>query len=271
MEARSANGGVTVAVESYGVRLDIRVGDPSLVPALAPILPPGWREADDSPADVELALERDAEARFSVLFDSELVTAPVDLDVALVVLEERIRGTVAVRAPNLVFVHAGVVAVDGRGLVLPAASFAGKTTLVAALVRAGATYYSDEFAVLDHEARVHPYPKPLSIRGRRGEPVTEVRASDLGGATGDESVPVSLVALTGYVPGAEWDPRLVEPGEAALGLLAHAVPARKRPAEALRAVRAVAASCACVRSDRGEADPAAEALLALLAERPVRT
>jgi hypothetical protein len=31
---------------------------------------------------------------------------------------------------------------------------------VAELVRAGATYYSDEFAVLDSRGRVHPFPRP---------------------------------------------------------------------------------------------------------------
>ena len=64
---------------------------------------------------------------------------------------------VANYAPDRVFVHAGVVAWRGRALVLPGTSFAGKTTLVAELVRAGAIYYSDEYAVLDEQGRVHPY------------------------------------------------------------------------------------------------------------------
>jgi hypothetical protein len=42
-------------------------------------------------------------------------------------------------------------------MVLPGKSFAGKTTLVAALVRAGAEYWSDEYAVLDANGDVHPY------------------------------------------------------------------------------------------------------------------
>ena len=63
------------------------------------------------------------------------------------------------------FVHAGVVAVDGRALLLPGGSFTGKTTLVAALLRAGAQYGSDEYAVLDEAGLVLPaYPRPLSIR-----------------------------------------------------------------------------------------------------------
>jgi hypothetical protein len=34
-------------------------------------------------------------------------------------------------------------------------SYSGKTTLVSELIRAGATYYSDEYAVIDERGRVH--------------------------------------------------------------------------------------------------------------------
>ena len=37
----------------------------------------------------------------------------------------------------------------GRAIVIPGRTFSGKSTLVAELVRAGATYYSDEYAVED--------------------------------------------------------------------------------------------------------------------------
>ena len=75
---------------------------------------------------------------------------------------------VANYAPDRVFVHAGVVGWKGRALVLPGTSFAGKTTLVAELVRAGATYYSDEYAVVDEQGRVHPYPRDLQMRDAGG-------------------------------------------------------------------------------------------------------
>ena len=58
-----------------------------------------------------------------------------------------------------VFVHAGVVGWKGHAIVIPGRSRSGKTTLVAELVKAGAEYYSDEFAVLDAEGRVHPFPE----------------------------------------------------------------------------------------------------------------
>jgi hypothetical protein len=60
--------------------------------------------------------------------------------------------------------HAGAVAVDGRGVIVPGASGAGKSTLVAGLVAAGADYLSDEVAVVDPRGdRLHPFPRPLVL------------------------------------------------------------------------------------------------------------
>src|SRR4029077_6709070 len=87
---------------------------------------------------------------------------------------------VAERAPDHLFVHAGVVGWDGGAIVMPGASFAGKTTLVQAWLGAGATYYSDEFAVLDRTGRVHPFTRPLSIRDRATASTRRVPVAALG-------------------------------------------------------------------------------------------
>jgi hypothetical protein len=58
------------------------------------------------------------------------------------------------RTGSYLLVHAGAVSSPfGDGLVLPGSSGAGKTTLVAALVRAGFGYLSDETAPLDPVSR----------------------------------------------------------------------------------------------------------------------
>ncbi len=258
--------GTELRLESYGVRIDIRVQDPELLPKVVPLLPPGWHETSDpdSFADAKFTLFREGDWRYVVGDGAKSLSRAVDLDVALAFLEWRIRGRIAVWATDRIFVHAGVVARNGRALLIPGLSFSGKTTLVAALVRAGAVYYSDEFAVLDADGLVHPYPKPLSLRPPDGAPTEELTAEMLGGTTGTEAIPVALVAVTTYVPDATWDLSPVSAGEGALALLSHAVPAQERPAEALRAVRRVAEGAKIVRSDRGEADLTAAALLQLL-------
>lgn len=73
------------------------------------------------------------------------------------------RGAVT-QTSRLVRVHASVAERDGLAVVLPAAMEAGKTTLVAALVRDGFSYLSDEVAAIDPETgEVVAYPKPLGL------------------------------------------------------------------------------------------------------------
>lgn len=134
------------------------------------------------------ALRRDGSDGFDVLRDRAVLTGSVQREVALGVLDAQIRAEVALRAPDAIFVHAGVVAHRDPAIVIPGSSFTGKTTLVAALVRAGATYFSDEFAVLDERGCLAPYAKPLSLRppGQRRE--IDNPASALGGAVGESSV-----------------------------------------------------------------------------------
>jgi hypothetical protein len=83
--------------------------------------------------------------------------------------------------------HAGVVRHPGGAVVaLPGESGAGKSTLVAALVRAGWDYVSDEALGLTPDLGVVGYPKPLSLdgtsRGLVGLPAdgpADVRAGSL--------------------------------------------------------------------------------------------
>lgn len=63
------------------------------------------------------------------------------------------------------YIHAGVVEIGGRGHLLVGLPGAGKTSVVAILVRGGAGYLSDEVAVLDPEAgTVHPFALPLAVK-----------------------------------------------------------------------------------------------------------
>jgi hypothetical protein len=60
-------------------------------------------------------------------------------------------------------VHAGVVAHADEAIAFPGESGLGKSTAVAACVRAGYDYVSDEALVLESDAQVRPYPRPVSL------------------------------------------------------------------------------------------------------------
>jgi hypothetical protein len=89
----------------------------------------------------------------------------------------------------------------------------------------------------------------------------------LGGSTGDQPLPVHAVVVTTFRPGSEWAPKPLTTGEGALQLLAHAIPARDRPTETVRAVTRAARNAILLVGDRGEADNVAPLLLAALEAR----
>jgi hypothetical protein len=253
------DGGMSrIVVTSHGVTVEVAVDDPKMLTGVVSVLPPGWEEGDLSRVTARLALTRDGEVRV----DDEPVRAGLNETSAPSAVDAVLRSIVAQNAPNHVFVHAGVVAHAGRAIVLPGASWSGKTTLVAALVRAGATYFSDEFAVLDSEGRVHPYPKPLSVRPPGAWAQVDVPAEELG-AVGSAPADVAMVACTSFRRGES----VIHPGTAgggALALLSHAVAAKTRSAAVLEAVRAAAIDAAYLEGPRGEAEPTARALLSLI-------
>ena len=94
----------------------------------------------------------------------------------------------------------------GRAILLPAPSRSGKSRLVDALVRAGAIYYSDEFAPIDRTGHVHAFPQALQLRHDNGT-VCRVAATALG--TGDRPpLPIGAIVSTRFVQDASWMPEL---------------------------------------------------------------
>jgi hypothetical protein len=183
-----------------------------------------------------------------------------DIETLLSGLESDLHFQIAQHARTGLFVHAGVVGWNDQAIIIPGRSRTGKSSLVAALVRAGATYYSDEYAVLDRAGRVHPYPKPLSLRNGNGDGVkTPVEA--LGGRTGSTALTVGLIVSTYYQPGARWRPRVITAGQAAMALVDNTVLATARPQLMLETMTRAASGALALKGPRGEADRVAAALL----------
>jgi hypothetical protein len=255
-------------VRACGWSVGVRVNEPALLAQLAACLPPGWRPAVSPDVDAVYSLwaarpRGGATGRNRVYAGSERRASTPDLGHALAVLESEIRLGLALGARGRTFVHAGAVGWRGRAILVPGRSRSGKTTLVAELVRQGALYLSDEFAVLDARGRVHPFTKPLSIRGAGGCDAHARRQTveDLGGRSARRPLPVGLVAFTEYHEAAAWEPVPLSAGAAVLELLAHTVPARLRPAESLHALARATSRAALLKGPRGDAAEAAARLL----------
>ena len=256
---------------SYGVRIGIRVSKPEVLERLPEHLPPGWKASRTPVVDAMYSIKIGGRVsshvrRYHLLYSGVARPArTMDLDKVLEVLESDLRLEVASAARRRVFVHAGVVSWRGRAIVIPGRSFSGKTTLVAELLRAGATYYSDEFAVFDDRGRVHPYPKLLSMREQNGTRARNLPAEALGSLQGKKPLPVDLVVLPQYRPGARWRPTRLSPGRAMLELMANTVPVRRRPEASLATLQQIVSDTLILKGVRGEASEMAESLLTRVA------
>lgn len=252
-----------IAFEAFGVRVQISVSPPDGIARMRSLLPPGWRPCPSSNVQKRFAIRPDAAGNYVLFRDERPFISHLDIDLAFELLEAQVRAYIALHAPDRIFVHAGVVAYGGHAMVIPGLSFSGKTTLVAALIRAGATYYSDEYAPLDEHGRVHPYPKPLSLRDHR-QVQHDHDIESLGGVAGEQPLPIRLVVATTYSPGALWAPRRLSAGEGVLALLSHTVPAQTRAEQVMRYLTRSVPGATLIESPRGEADELAPLLLSAL-------
>jgi len=258
-----------LAFTAYGVSVGVRVSDRSVLERVRALLPPGWKPVGKPTVRRLYSLivggptHRSGVHRFNILYsDGARLLRTHDLEETLGQLELDLELYIADRAPRRTFVHAGVVGWNGQAIVIPGRSFSGKSSLVKALVKAGASYYSDEFAVLDERGRVHPYPMPLAIRpGRDGGPLMKYRAEELGGVAGVRPLPVGLVLFTRFVGGTRFRPRPLSAGRAVLELLAHTLPARRRPGRVLDALTQAVAQASVLRGTRGEAEETVRQIL----------
>lgn len=253
-----------IALESDGVRIAVTADTRDIADRLPEVLPPEFVEVEADTVSESFGIVADLNGTYTYTRSDSPVSSDLDVEFALTLIQTQIRLYIGLNAPNRFFIHAGVVAVNGRAIVLPGRSFSGKTTLVAAFLRRGATYLSDEFAVFDQGGLVHPYLTKLSVR--ESEDVRRsVEATELGSSNGTEALPVAAIVLTSYQPGSEWRPTELSRGQAALGLLDNTVAAIERPDELLPLCRRITDGPLLLSSERGDTEPVVTDLLSRLA------
>ncbi|MCW5849473.1 MAG: hypothetical protein KIT87_05295 [Anaerolineae bacterium] len=256
-----------VRLAAYGVHVAVRLLPGLDATDLHPYLPPGWRASTRATFHGCYALAAapptvPAPDRYVLYGPGGEVARAATPDVLLRVLESDLRLFIAERAAGRVFVHAGVVGWGGHAVVMPGRSYAGKTTLVAALVQAGAVYFSDEYAVLDRHGLVHPYPKPLSVRDTVTGEQREVTVEALGGQAGSGPLKMGLALVGGFAQDAVWAPTPMTAGEVLLALADNAIAIRRAPRRVLAALTRAVAGAEGWQGTRGEAGPVVEAVRA---------
>jgi hypothetical protein len=261
----------------FGVRVEVRIEDPSLVERILTCLPPG--RSTDTSARIDRTyeilrtapgwsakIESGSHAGEHYLFaDRSLVWQSTAVDALCERFQSDLQRFLAVRARTHAIVHAGVVGWQGRAIVIPGRSSSGKTTAVEALIREGAEYYSDEYAVLDPDGLASPFPRPLWIRRSERLRQQAGASEDFGAVTGRPPLPVRSIVVTEYQRGAAWQPRRLTPGQTVLALLSNAPAARHQPGYLLRTFAATARRAVAWSGPRGDAIQFARDLLNQLA------
>jgi hypothetical protein len=243
-------------LSTFGVGVEVRGVDASALGRIP--VDRSWR--GDEVEGPSVAVVEDG-SEFLVRRDGDVVVRVASREQAERFAVDEIEHAVAERSP-FVFLHAGAVTIGGTVVVIPGSSRSGKSTLVRALLAAGATYLSDEYAVLDGDGRVLPYPRPLSLRVGVDE-VERVTAAELGAPTGVGPSTVGAVLVVRFASlGVVRPLRRLGRGEAVLAMVEHAVAAQSRPTDVLAAVGAVAERADVLHGVRGEAAALAARLIA---------
>jgi hypothetical protein len=255
---------------AFGVLVGVRVNVPGVLPRLVPLLPPGWKKSRTAVVQRLYSLmvgdrcERPGIRRLHVLY-ADIVRAAraTVLDQVLEALETDLHRYTAEASHKMTFLHAGVVGWQGRAIVIPGRTLSGKTTLVRELLRLGASYYSDEFAVIDDAGLVHPFARPLGIREKGSYAQSKCTAEALGAATGVRPLPIGAVVIGEYKKGARWRPTALSQGQGSLELMANSVAIRNQPRQTLARIHKLARQAVFFKSARGEAREEAASILSL--------
>src|SRR5437773_2021065 len=196
---------VGFTASSFGVKVGVRTNRADLLPRMMEYLPPGSRIVKNSFVDLLYSLRvADAPRRkgmrtFHLLYEEFVqIGRTEDLEELLGNFGQSVEYFVPQMAPRLLFVHAGVVGWNNRAILVPGRSLSGKSRMVHALVQSGASYYSDEFAVIDHQGLVYPYARPISFREDRETLQTSVSVQEIGGRIGKRPIPVGAVLSLTY-------------------------------------------------------------------------
>jgi hypothetical protein len=257
-----------LSFRAFGLAIGIRVNDQGLLKAVAPYLPPDLKPisapalkriysviAGGPPRDTHIR-------RLHVLYgDVERLARTAEFGDLLHILRSDVNLYIAEHAPRRLFVHAGAVGWKGRAIVIPGPGLSGKTSLAQEFLRAGATYYSDEFAVLDPRGLVHPFASPLCIKSANSERQEMRPAEEFGSSIGIRPLPIACVLATHYRPRARWKPKEISKGLAVLVLVANTVGARKKPSRTLATLSSAVVTARVLKGCRGEAREVVDSVL----------
>lgn len=253
-------------IESFGVRIGFASNSSALLEDVKKSLSfrfPGYF-SETSPTEIKhyFVIVETPGGKVTAYKNKKLIFARTNREDALQLLDSEIRITIAISAKEKVFIHAGAVNWKDRAIIFPASSFSGKTSLALALMRRGALYYSDEYAVLNKNGWVEPFAKPLSIRGEIDKySQVDYKPESLGGKVGTKEIPLGLVLITKYRKYGKWNPQVLTRAKGIIEMIKSSVSIRYNPSFTIDVLKTAADQAIFVKSNRPDAERVADLIL----------
>lgn len=213
-------------------------------------------------SDIEICLE-ETSGGFRVLLNREHVASASTPRDAVLAVVKALDDVLVSQLKGFRAVHAGAVLIDGRALLLPGSSHAGKSSLVAELLRRGAAYFSDEYALIDLRGMVHSYPRPLLLRN--GSPRQSlVHPEELNATIVADPAPVGWIIAVDYVPDELWNIGRISQAEALMLLLSNTPHEMSEHPEMVDSFLRIAETADCYQGTRGDVVDAASQIFELV-------
>jgi hypothetical protein len=253
----------TFGIEAFGTHIAVIADcEQALATLERYLLPPLPRISSDI-ATAEIVVRVVSDGTSFQIFCGDFVELAPDLRALAVKSVRLLDEAIVKRLTNLTAVHAGAVELCGQALLLPGGSHAGKSALVAELLRRGALYLSDEYALIDAVGRAHPYPRPLLLRNGSPEQIPCL-PDELDAKVGRLPVPVGWILALEYDPAAHWRISAVPQSEALLILLRNTPHALADTPRIVAPLKRASATSTCYTGTRERAADAAEHILRII-------
>jgi len=255
-------------LSAFGAVVEIACPDRAAWEQCMAALPGYWRRTENRRSDVRFAVESCVggpaeESRFRFRENGKPLGSAITGEAVRHRLVQRMDYHLGAYARDCAFLHSGIVVHDGRAILIPGLSRAGKSTLTAALVQAGAAYVSDDMAVIDRDGRAHFLSRAITLRDDVTK-VFDLPAAVYAAGLHQGTAPVGAILLLNYREGeAALDLHPLSKGETVLRLLANSMNGRHHPEAVLRCCTEAVRRAVCFEGIRGEAGAVAPQILSI--------
>lgn len=222
-----------------------------------------------------------SECRFRVLNSRGGAESFSDIGGLVFHLDKLLTIALQYQRPDLYFLHAAAVALEGRVALLAAPAGTGKSTLTLALLNNGFSYLSDELAPLDvRTMTVHPYAHALCLKSAPPSPCRlppgtlagerfHVPVGALSAVAVTEPLPLAAIVFIQRGQQAPVVSRSITPARAAARLMANALNPLAHQGDGLDVAVTIAQTVPSFELDSGDLHRASVAVEKILSQRDV--